>query len=301
MSELDEVMMKHMKYLVYVERRPFTFNDFEHFCLDGVEYGIKHGTYRNKISNLIKTGKVEVVYRSAGMAFYTLNGVNVGKPIPSNHMGVSYTNPFYRFIQDLILDKNSIHDIHLKFTCKDIWSLFSSDPTFKLNSFSKDIRLGKWKFDNDNIYIIVTIHRTNTVTVVIGCSYQPFPLDVGGIIALSSLLTRIEERINRFIQDSLNHIIFHNVVERPKIVVPNYADWFVTLWHFGADSLVEYSSEKFSMKWETAEKIMVQAYTKVFKNNKCRIRLERHEVPNKRFFEAIEEKLYHNINSNGVD
>ena len=31
MSELDEVMMKHMKSLVYVERRPFTFKDFQHF------------------------------------------------------------------------------------------------------------------------------------------------------------------------------------------------------------------------------------------------------------------------------
>ena len=103
MSELDEVMMKHMKYLVCEERRPFTFKDFQDFCVDGVEYGMKHGTYRNKISTLLKVSKVEVAFRSAGMAFYTLKGVSVGKPIPSNHMGVSYTNPFYRSIQDLIL------------------------------------------------------------------------------------------------------------------------------------------------------------------------------------------------------
>ena len=70
------------------------------------------------------------------------------------------------------------------------------------------------------------------------------------------------------------------------------------MWHFGADSLVEYGGEKFSMKWKTAEKIMIQAYSKVFKNKKTRIRLERHESPNKRFFEAIEEKLNNN-NNNG--
>jgi hypothetical protein len=296
MSELDEVMMKHMKYLVYVERRPFTFKDFQHFCVNGVLYMMKHGIFRNKISNLIKNGKVEVVYRSAGLAFYTLKGVNVGKPIPSNHMGVSYTNPFYRFIQDLILDKNSIHDIHLKFTCNDIWPLFSSDPSFKLNSFSKDIRLGKWKFDND-ISVIVTIHRTNTVTVVIGCSYQPFALDIPGIIDLSNLLTRIEEKISRIVNDAVNAIVFNDARVRQDIVIPSYKDWIITMWHFGSDSLVEYSGEKFSMKWKTAEKIMVQAYTKVFKNNKCRIRLERHEIPFKRFFEAIEDKLYSN---NGI-
>ena len=111
MSELDEVMMKHMKYLVYVERNLLHSRIFRNFYVEGKEYGMKHGTFRNKISTLIKTGKVDVVFRSAGMAFYTLKGVNVGKPIPSNHMGVSYTNPFYRFIQDLVLDNNSIHDI----------------------------------------------------------------------------------------------------------------------------------------------------------------------------------------------
>ena len=58
--------------------------------------------------------------------------------------------------------------------------------------------------------------------------------------------------------------------------------------------MVEYSGEKFFMEWKTAETIIVQAYSKVFKNRKCRIRLERQESPNKRFFEAIEEKLYDN-------
>ena len=291
MSELDEAMFKHMNYLVNVERRPFTFKDFECFYVNGKEYDMKHGTFRNKISALKKLDKVEVVFRSAGLAFYTLKGVIVGRPIPSNHMGVSYTNPFYHFIQDLILDKNSIHDIHLKFASKDIWSLFSSNPTFKLNSFSKDIRLGKWKINDNDIYALVTIHRTNTVSVVIGCSYHPFPLDISGIIDLSNVLTRIEERISKMIHDSLNEIIFSNVMERPEIIIPSYKDWIVTMWHFGADSLVEFSGEKFSMKWKTAEKIMIQAYSKVFKNKKSRIRLERHESPNKRFFEAIEEKL----------
>ena len=297
MSELDEAMLKHIDYLINVEKRPFTFKDFESFYVNGKEYKMKHGTFRNKISVLKKLDKVKVVFNSASLAFYTLKGAIVGKPIPSNHMGVSYTNPFYRFIQDLILDKNSIHDIHLKFACKDIWSLFSSDPTFKLNSFSKDIKLGRWKFDND-ISVIVTIHRTNTVTVVIGCSYQPFPLDIPGIIDLSNMLTRIEEKIIRIIHDNLNDIVFTDASVRQDIVViPSYKDWIITMWHFGSDSFVEYSGEKFSMKWKTAEKIMMQAYTKVFKNNKCRIRIERHEIPNKRFFEAIEDKLYSN---NGI-
>jgi hypothetical protein len=291
MSELDEAMFTHMNYLVNVERRPFTFKDFEFFYVNGKEYYMRHGTFRNKITALKKLDKVEVVFHSAGLAFYTLKGVIVGRLIPSNHMGVSYTNPFYYYIQDLVLDKNSIHDIHLKFESKNIWSLFSSNPTFKLNSFSKDIRLGKWKINDNDIYALVTIHRTNTVSIVISCSIHPFPLDISGIIDLSNVLTRIEERISKMIHDSLNEIIFSNVMERPEIIIPSYKDWIVTMWHFGADSLVEFSGEKFSMKWKIAEKIMIQAYSKVFKNKRSRIRLERHESPNKRFFEALEEKI----------
>jgi hypothetical protein len=296
MSELDEAMLTHIDYMINVEKRPFTFKDFVSFYVDGKEYNMKHGTFRNKISALKKLDKVEIVFNSAGLAFYTLKGVMVGKPIPSNHMGVSYTNTFYYYIQDLILDKNSIHDIHLKFETNDIWSLFSSNPTFKLNFFSKDIKLGKWKINDDNnIYSLVTIHRTNTVSIVISCSYHPFPLDISGIIDLSNVLTRIEERISKMVHDSMNEIFFSNVMERPEIIIPTYKEWIVTMWHFGADSMVEYSGEKFSMKWNTAENIMIQAYSKVFKNRKCRIRLERHESPNKRFLEAIEEK----INNNG--
>jgi hypothetical protein len=296
MSELDKAMIKHMNYLVSVERRAFTFKDFEIFHVDGIKYNMKHGTFRNKICVLKKLDNIEVAFRSAGLAFYTIKGVIVGKTIPSNHMGVSYNNLFYRFVQDLVLDKNSIHDIHLKFESKDIWSLFSSNSTFRLNSFSKDIRLGKWKINDNDIYVVITIHRTNTISVVIGCSYNPFPLDFSGILHLSNVLTRVEERINKIIHDSLNDIVFSNIVQTSEIVVPSYKEWIVTMWHFGADSLVEYSGEKFCMKWKTAEKIIIQAYSKTFKNKKYRIRLERHESPNKRLFEAIEEKLYSNNN-----
>jgi hypothetical protein len=189
----------------------------------------------------------------------------------------------------------------LKFKSKDIWSIFSfsSNPTFKLNSISKDIRLGRWKIiDNSNntyIIVLVTVHRTNTVSVIIGCSYNPFPLDIPGIIDLSNVLTIIEERINTLIHATVNDVIFNNTIgELPQLIIPSYKEWIVCQWHFGADCLVEYSGEKFCMKWKTAEKIMIQAYSKVFKNKKSRIRLERHESPNKRFLEAIEEKLYNN-------
>jgi hypothetical protein len=63
------------------------------------------------------------------------------------------------------------------------------------------------------------------------------------------------------------------------------------MWHFGADSLTEYSKAMFHMSWEIGGNSLVCAYTKIMRDKKTRIRLERQEYPNKTLSEAIEEKL----------
>ena len=69
MSELDCAMLKHMEYLVESEQRPFTYIDFLSFEVDGKQYKMSHGTFRNKISKLVKSGKVELSCNS-GIGFY---------------------------------------------------------------------------------------------------------------------------------------------------------------------------------------------------------------------------------------
>jgi hypothetical protein len=63
------------------------------------------------------------------------------------------------------------------------------------------------------------------------------------------------------------------------------------MWHFGADSLIEYTGDKFSVTWETGQHALVRAYTKTMKDKKIRMRLEHQEYPNKTLPVAIEEKL----------
>ena len=63
------------------------------------------------------------------------------------------------------------------------------------------------------------------------------------------------------------------------------------MWHFGNDALTEYSGEKFSVTWETAEDALVRAYSKVMNDNKTRIRLERQEYPKATLADMIEQKL----------
>jgi hypothetical protein len=89
MTELDYTMAKHIAYIVFQEHRPFSYRDFLHFEVDGSEYRMTHGTFRNKVSSLRKKGEVELAYPSHP-CFYTLKNVHFGRPklMTDNHMGL---------------------------------------------------------------------------------------------------------------------------------------------------------------------------------------------------------------------
>ena len=288
MSEIYDAMMEYMAYIVYIEKRPFYSKDFLSFTVNDKDYKMAYGTIRNYFCKLKKDSKIELVYNS-GTAYYTLKDISVGKQITPNHIGISYNHPFYRLIQDLPLDNVSIHNIHLKFEVTDIWSMFSNRPHFEMNPQSKDIKLAEWRFDKD-VFVTVTVHRTNTVTVIIGCSLRPFALNFLGLSDFVELLTRIEERLSNLPyrilgqseRDSIGHLTF---------TVPSYKNWIVKMWHIGIDSKVTYSGETFSVKWEIAQNVIVQIYSKKFRNGKRRIRMERQEYPNKEILDVVEEKL----------
>ena len=63
------------------------------------------------------------------------------------------------------------------------------------------------------------------------------------------------------------------------------------MWHFGYDSHNEYTGEEFEVAWEDGQNALFRIYTKDLKTEGTRIRRERQEYPNKRFDEAIDEKL----------
>ena len=46
--------MKHISHIVPEDHRPFSYRDFLRFEVDGKEYRMQHGTFRNKISQLIR-------------------------------------------------------------------------------------------------------------------------------------------------------------------------------------------------------------------------------------------------------
>ena len=208
---MTNAMILHIHQLVHEEQRPFSYIDFIRFEVDGQQYQMAHGTFRNNISRLIKEGLVEVSYKS-NITFYALRGVKFNKAnlmtMTPDHMGVASSsvsvsspgsgpasplsvssNPLYRIIKDLPIDKTAVHDIRLRFTSPQIYAITSSSITdrapgqnynYTINSRSLDILFPAWKIRG--LLVKVTIHKTDTVSIAIGCSLNPVSLDVNGVI-----------------------------------------------------------------------------------------------------------------------
>jgi DNA-binding transcriptional ArsR family regulator len=143
LSDLIDAMIIHICHLVHDEQKPFSYLDFMKFEVDGLEFKMTHGTFRNNVSSLMKEGLVEVSFKS-NITFYTLRGVRIGKArriaMTGDHMVVTTphttqqlsSNPVYRIIKDLPLEKNSVHDIRLKFHVPDIYRVVFSQLTSSL-------------------------------------------------------------------------------------------------------------------------------------------------------------------------
>jgi hypothetical protein len=302
MSELDDAMQERMAYIVFHEHKPFSYFDFIDL--------MKPKTYRNHISKLKKDGIVEPDIRSS-IAFHTLKGHRFGKPgtpthtvvFPHSHsrrydISISHNDPLYKTLQNLPFGAECIHDIRLRFNVPDIYNSCSSPRfNFPRNSTSGDIVIPS--FFKDNAIVRIIIHKTDVVSVIIGCSKQPIPLDINGLIRLSTLLTRAEERLQFILFSSYNQNQNHNQTACSEAlyvsaVIPEYQSWIITMWHFGRDGLVEYTGEKFSRTIEDAQHVLTRIYPKMFGKGKRKhtgIREETQEYPNRTVEDAIDEKL----------
>jgi hypothetical protein len=304
LTELEVAMLMHMKFIIGNEHRPFSYLDFLYFQAEGKEFTMTHGTFRNKIWKLRREGIVELVYNS-GIAFYTLKGVKVGKQTAAtsmtpNHIGVllQYLHRIpnikkhllYKCIKHHRFGKAAVHDIHLKFTVAGLWSKLSSYSTnnstsaVQLEPYNKALLFQK-RIINE-LEIQIAIHRTDTVTVVIGCSSAPIVVDVYGVIRLSEALAEIEDELNRMIEQQQ-----HASDTASTIDIPNHMSWIVTRWDFGIDGLVTYTGKEFFFSWQTSQNVLIVFYTKKWDENIRRLRVECPEFPNKALGKALKERL----------
>ncbi len=243
---------------------------------------MKPKTYRNKISKLKKDGIVELDFKSS-IAFHTLKGHRFGKVVTPCHTGVTTSNndPIYNMIKNLPMDKQSIHDIHLKFKAPNIYETFSvrDFPKFKAN---KAIRITSWS--KNNTIVKITINKNDTVTVIIGCSLDPIPLDYNGIIRFFRIIGMSEGFL-----EGLTVTVNHDKLNQNQSI-PQCGKWIITRWDFGRDASVTYKGERYEITVMNAQHVLERIYTKDFGKYK-KIRLEDVECPRKTVIDPIEEKL----------
>src|SRR5688572_7103476 len=107
-------MLAHMRYIIDNEGPIFSYHDFISFKVNGKQYGMKNGTFRNKISKFKKDGIVKVSCYDV-CAHYTLTGVKLPRmrSMTGNHAGVKYrhnpNNSLYQLIKTLPLKRQCIH------------------------------------------------------------------------------------------------------------------------------------------------------------------------------------------------
>jgi hypothetical protein len=291
MSKLDSGLWKRMKEIVEVEGRPFSKVDFvPTFNTEGIEFQIKGTTFRNKVSELLRAKKISVVCYSP-QAFYTIGEQECSVMMTRTHTGVMSfhdrqryrhlsNDPVYRVIQNIPFGRRALHDIRLRFNVNGIWSKMPIE--YKRIPQSDDIQIPPWPWKIKDLDIRVTVHSTDTVSIIIGCSYSPVAVDISGVVRLSNALSTVQKRLSNVVNTNAHG---------QSTVIPDHMSWIVTMWHIGVDSSITYDREMFYTSWEVAEHAFITAYSKKWKDNKTRVRIEKQEYPRISLAEALEEKL----------
>jgi hypothetical protein len=106
------------------------------------------------------------------------------------------------------------------------------------------------------LLVRTVIHKSDTVSVTVACSLAPIAVNINGLIELSNALTVVHERLTVIVSDtgcfgsdqsvSIGNG-FKNGNGAQQLKIPNPRYWVVTMWHFGVNSLVEYTGEKFAV------------------------------------------------------
>ena len=327
MSKLDDIIRERMKHIVYKEKRSFSYQDFKDLLTNGsfrnkicyvfkneVErvcyspeayYTLKDHKFSKSITDNHTVGTIGTL-GTVGIAASTsatvgINDINstathTTNPVQgnTNNSFLSKTSssylcniPMYRYIKNIPWGKRSIHDIRLRFEVKGLWLLLASSSRFNIFPSNNDIFFTK--LDSDDLNVKVTVHKTDTVSVTVGCTLAPIELDINGLMRLSNALAIIEDRINREIEEST---LSKTKQVTTSLSVPDYGYWVITMWHLNRDASITYEKKEFCIEYRTAHEIIYRIYDKEWRHDKKRrIRIEKQEYPNKRFAEAMEEQL----------
>jgi hypothetical protein len=159
----------------------------------------------------LRLEKIQLVCYSP-QTFYTLKEQESTEPMTGYHTGVLLSpllyrhfsnDPVYRIIQNLPLGRRSLHDIRLRFEVNEIWPILA--PHHKPDPANNGIRLQPWPCKIRDLDIMMTVQPTDTVSIVIGCSFCPVAVDIHGVVRLSETLAIMRERLSKLIEECNNN------------------------------------------------------------------------------------------------
>ena len=193
--------------------------------------------------------EIELDYIS-GIAFYTLKGHKFGKQMTAYHTEgrlPSKKRSFLKCLREIPMDKPAIHDIRLNFTFKHFQSILYSNSSSMIKSKDSDSNhdIVLQPIEVDNLMVKTTVHNTSTVSVIVVCIVNPLPIDMFGLLKLTSNLARVEDRL-QIIIDEYNTSSVQSGRQKYLFLIrnsnmPNHMSWTVKMWHFGRDALTRYS------------------------------------------------------------
>jgi hypothetical protein len=270
MSKILGPMKLKIAEIVHKENRPFCISDLKEFEIGDKKYQIRYGTIKNNICLLMKTGFIEPAF-SSRPAFYTMTGNKFNKSMTLDRMRVPPTiisdpmlrkTSIYKWIKNHPFEQQALHNIRLTFKANGIWNVFSELYPSTIEPKSKDIQLKSLTFFG-YIDVIITVHHSDTVSIAISCSNRPIAVQIGDFIQLFEVLTRTELRLSGIIYD------YNQIDESPSNVsIPTFRKWIVKMWHFGVDSINEYTDKEFEVTFEEGIADLIRIYTKRMEDKK---------------------------------
>lgn len=269
-SELQDAVLEVLAFMVLSEGRPASYMDFVPcFEAQGKVYHIAHGTFHNIMAKMMKNGDIIPCYTSQ-MTFYSLPGHPFSRNAVTHYpRGVS--RDLLDRVRRLAFQERAIHDIHLTFTSHSLWGLVAATGRYTQRAVSKDIAIDEYRIGL--AVVKVTLHHSDSVSVVISCSDNPIPLDAQGVLQFSEILIRTEERVSQVIRACCEALSIKN-----PPAIQGYRDWVITMWHFGRDSLTECTGKMYNVTWQVGMNTF-HAYAKKFAGAKVRHRVEIEETP----------------------
>lgn len=235
----------------------------------------RYGSLRILISRLLKQGKVLRWHgKHCPQLFVLANG-----KLTTNRMGVPVVN--YEQITVTLTDKLlaltygsfMMHDIRLLTNCAGSWQRLIDNGHIP-NAISKDIVLPQLNF-TDFRYAVVTVHHTDSISIMLACSYSPLVRTMSDMLALFGYAGEIKSHIENLI----------------GLKMPSPTEWIHTQSHINRDAEGSFSDKEFEYTFQMYGDAAFRIYNKQFGRER-KVRIEKIDTKKRRLDEFAEQILF---------